>query len=134
VGAVVSYSPFRGKSLADLEPEDLQYVVSDGVCEGYTIEYKERPVDNQKLSRSIASFANQMGGWYVVGVKTDKHNRATEICGFEVTNFHDYLSTIRDVTLSRIRPVPYFEARLLEVGNDRVVAVVHVADEQTRPS
>jgi hypothetical protein len=97
-----------------------------------TVEFKSQPVSNKKLSHSLASFANSAGGWYIVGVETDADNVASSIPGCDLQG-RDYMSTIRDVAISSIDPVPLFEARLIHLSSGTSVVVVHVPNNQATP-
>lgn len=67
----MAYNPFDVLAGEPLTPEELQKLVSRSVAEGYFVEYKSMPPTNEKMGRSIASFANTYGGWYIVGVTTE---------------------------------------------------------------
>ena len=62
------FNPFGNTQLRDLTEADLQTLISNQVAEGYTVEYKEIPPDNKKIGRTLASFANTLGGWFIIGV------------------------------------------------------------------
>lgn len=128
----MAYSPFGGKPLSELVAEDLASLVDNGIAEGMTVEFKRQPVENRKLSHSIASFANTIGGWYIIGVETDADSVASTVPGCDLKG-RDYLSTIRDVAISCIDPVPLFEARTLPLAGGRSVVVVHVPNNQETP-
>lgn len=100
------YSPFDKEVHEKLTSDDLSSLVEREVAEGYYIEYKEDfPDKKQKIGRSVASFANTYGGWYIVGVKANKtNNTATEICGVNLSIRHDPISIVRDVVKSYVDP------------------------------
>ena len=128
----MGFSPFGGKSLAALTESDLRTLVTNGVAEGYTVEYKREPVSNAKLSHSLASLANTNGGWYIVGVVTDDSNVAVDVPGHDFSG-GDYLSTVRDVVTAHIGPALAFEARLIDLERGTSVLVVSVPDRQATP-
>jgi hypothetical protein len=131
----VAYTPFDGPINAQLTPADLQLLVTRQVAEGWFIEYKREFPDNQKIGRSIASFANMPGGgWYFVGVEAHRPtNIATKICGYDTTVTLDPIDKIRNVVKTNLDPVPVFHIQIVPLGPGRAVTVVHVPGEQDTP-
>ncbi len=127
------FNPFD-KPLGDaLTPDDLQKLVLRGVAEGYYVEYKSIILPNEKIAKSIASLANTYGGWYIVGVKTDSHNVANDICGFDPASCPDPLAKVREVVKSHISPTPVFLAQVVTLPTGNLVLVVYVPEEQDTP-
>src|SRR6266576_2604557 len=129
----MAYSPFKKSIRETLTPEDLQLLVTDSVAEGYFVEYKGTLLDSKKIAKSIASFANTYGGWYIVGVTTDGHNVAEKIPGFSLDNIHDPIATLRDSVRLGIDPVPVFFPQIVELSEKLVVLVVYIPGEQDTP-
>jgi len=88
---------------------------------------------NEKIGRSIASLANTYGGWYIVGIKTDAHNVANDVCGFVLADYPDPISKVREVIKSHIEPVPLFFSQVVNITSDRTVLVVNVPSGQGTP-
>lgn len=128
----MSYNPFD-TPIGELKTIDLQKIIDDGVAEGYFVEYKRELPSNEKVGKSIASFANTYGGWYIIGVKTDEHNVANEICGFSMKDCSDPIAKIRDIIKSHIDPIPIFIPQVIALTEDLIVLVVHVPAEQETP-
>jgi len=129
----MTYTPFT-KPLNELISDDLNILISEGISEGYWIEYKSEFQSSKKISKSIASFANTYGGWYFIGVDADKTlNKATNICGFSLTDIHDPISKLRDSIKANIDPTPVFYPKLINISSDRAVLVVQVPDNQETP-
>lgn len=129
----VPYNPFD-KPISDaLTPTDLHKLIERQVAEGYFVEYKGEMQSNPKLGKSIAALANTYGGWYIVGVKTDGHNIANDICGFDPATCHDPIAKMRDVVKSHISPTPLFYAQVVVLENRHLVLVVYVPDGQDTP-
>jgi hypothetical protein len=128
------YNPFE-KTINELIQEvDLEILVTNQIAEGYYIEYKrEIPKDKLKIARSLASLANTYGGWYIVGVETDKHNVATAISGFTPESCHDPISVIRDLVKHYINPVPILFPKVITLGNGNFVLIVYIPDQQETP-
>jgi predicted HTH transcriptional regulator len=126
-------NPFD-KHVDELKAADLQKLLEQSVAEGYYVEYKgDTFPGNPKIGHSVASFANTYGGWYIIGVKTDTHNVANDICGFDLTAYPDPISKVREIAKSHIDPVPIFYPRVIEIGSNRAVLVVQIPSEQETP-
>src|SRR3990172_8018277 len=120
----MAFDPF-GKPFAELQTQDLQLLVTNKVAEGYSVEYKSTFPSNIKTARSIASFANTIGGWYIVGVVSDPiTHEATTIPGCSSMDFPDPLSKVRDSVRSNTQPVPTFLSRVFTVSHGAAVVVV----------
>ncbi len=129
----MAYNPFN-KPIEDLHVTDLDVLKTDQVAEGYWVEYKRDFPSNDKIAKSVASFANTYGGWYFIGVEADKkQNTVTDICGFSLASVPDPISTTRDIIKSHIDPIPVFRSKLIRLNDDRAVLVVHVPDDQETP-
>ena len=126
------YNPFD-KPLGTLTPDDLQLLVERQVAEGYFVEYKSQFPSNQKVARSVASFANAYGGWYIIGVKANTQNQAQEICGFDLKITPDPISKVRDIVKSHTSPIPLFHQQMVTLPDERVVLLVYVPGDQDTP-
>jgi hypothetical protein len=127
------FNPFKKSFREPLTPEDLDVLVTDTVSEGYFIEYKGSFPASKKIAKSIASFANTYGGWYIVGVTTDEHNVAQHITGFSLDDCHDPIASIRDSIRLGIDPVPVFFPQVVTLAPKRAVLVVYIPGEQDTP-
>jgi Putative DNA-binding domain len=127
------FSPFKKSLRESLAPEDLQVLIADSVAEGYFVEYKSILPAPNKIAKSIASFANTYGGWYIVGVTTDGHNVAQRVAGFSLDDRHDPIASVRDSIRSGIDPVPVFFPQVVTLAPKLVVLVVYVPSEQDTP-
>ncbi len=127
------FSPFKKSLRESLTPEDLQVLVTDSVSEGYFVEYKGILPAATKIAKSIASFANTYGGWYIVGVTTDGHHVAQRIPGFSLDDCHDPIASLRDSIRSGVDPVPVFFPQVVTLAPKRAVLAVYVPGEQDTP-
>jgi len=127
------YNPFKKSIRETLTPDDLQVLITDSVAEGYFVEYKGTLLNSNKIAKSIASFANSYGGWYIVGVTADGHNVAQNIPGFSLDDHHDPIASVRDSIRSGIDPVPVFFSQVVTLAPKQVVLVVYVPGEQDTP-
>lgn len=127
------FNPFD-KPLGDaLSVDDLQKLVGRQVAEGYYVEYKRELPANLKIGRSVASLANTYGGWYIVGVKTDGHNVATDVCGFDLAACPDPIAKVREVIKTHISPTPVFFAQVVTLAGGQAVLVIYVPEDQDTP-
>lgn len=129
----MTYSPFDKPIREPLDESDLQKLISDSVTEGYYVEFKSDFPSNIKIARSIASFANTYGGWYIVGVITDNDNIARRIVGISRKLHPEPTKKITEVVKSNTDPVPIFHTRIVSLSSEMSVAVVFVPADQETP-
>lgn len=128
------YNPFN-KPITEIEYEDLKKLIENNISEGWCIEYKEKfPKDNKKIANSIASFANSEGGWYIVGIK-ENNNKSNpfEIVGFDLETYRKPDDKITNIVKGNIDPIPYFENKIVEIDENKVVLVVQVFESHDPP-
>ena len=65
------FNPFTKEIHEPLAIDDLSELITRKVAEGLYVEYKSTFQSNEKTARSIASFANSYGGWYIVGIEAE---------------------------------------------------------------
>ena len=73
------YRPFE-KELFELSGDDLAGLRH--VHEGWYVEYKSESIKPRDIAKSLASFANQLGGWLFVGVSEDRKRDIVKCCGW----------------------------------------------------
>lgn len=128
------FNPFDVPIGNKLSADDLKKLLERNVAEGYQVEYKSAFPANDKIGRSIASFANTYGGWYFVGVEADKFNNVpTNICGFSLTTFNDPIAKVRDVIKYHVDPMPTIFPQVVMLDSASAVLVVHIPSEQETP-
>lgn len=112
-----------------MEYSDLKTLLDNEVSEGWTLEYKQEIVKSKDIAKSIASFANSEGGWYIVGIK-EKENTSTaeKILDIDLNTSKKPDNTINTAIKSNVKPLPTFNMKLLENPDDpnKGVVVVHV--------
>lgn len=127
----MSYNPFENE-LFELEESDLETLIQNEIGEGWYIEYKrEIPIkssklDNLKISKSIAAFANTKGGWIFWGIDCDNKNKPTEIKGIDISGYSNFEDTISQIINSNIDPNPYYTFRAIPLANGLIVFVIKV--------
>lgn len=126
------FNPFE-KDIQYVELSDIESLRTKQVSEGFFIEYKSDFQSNQKISHSIASFANTHGGWYIVGIQTDVNNVPKEFTGFDLERSAKPKEKIRDIIASHVNPVPLFFSKVLEINNHRAILVVFIPEGWETP-
>lgn len=122
---MTNYNPFD-KKVSELEKKDLNNLINN-VAEGWFVEYKGDFPSKKKISRSIASFANSDGGWYIIGIDEEGNsNYAKEIVGFDINEYSKPKERIRNIVANNITPKPFFESKLIKINNEKAVLVIHI--------
>ena len=99
------------KQILEISEADLRALITDGVREGKTIEFKREInlADNdaqRKFFASVASFANTQGGDMVFGMNA-KDSIPTDICPLPSFNQDTDLIRLRDKIRAHIEPKVY---------------------------
>lgn len=113
-------------TIADLraDPSLLRRLVDEG--ETLYVERKERdPKDG--LGATVASFANTLGGWLLLGVTNDHR-----VVGYTPKGRTDLQDYIRDLLRSQVDPMPPFVADVVP-HPDGDVGVVRVFESSDQP-
>jgi predicted HTH transcriptional regulator len=106
------------------DPDLIKRLVYEG--ETLYVERKERdPKDG--LGATIASFANMLGGWLLIGVTNDR-----KIVGYEPPGTVDLQDYVRDVLRSQVDPIPPFAAEMLP-ADGHMIGVVRVPESSDQP-
>jgi hypothetical protein len=127
------YNPFE-KQIDELSLDDVKSLMSKQVKEGFYIEYKSKFVgDTLKIAHSIASFANTHGGWYFVGIDSDKTNLPKDFTGFSLTEEIKPIEHLRDIIKDKIDPFPVYFTKLIEIGGSRAILVVEIPESDETP-
>ena len=96
------YSPFSAP-LAQAASGELKEFYS--ISEGWHVEYKSLPIPPKDLAKSLSSFANQYGGWLVLGVVEDKRNlTAQEFPGLTQQQVSKVVQHLRDASRDCVNP------------------------------
>ena len=125
------YSPFSAP-LAQAASGELKEFYS--ISEGWHVEYKSLPIPPKDLAKSLSSFANQYGGWLVLGVVEDKRNlTAQEFPGLTQQQVSKVVQHLRDASRDCVNPEVYYEHRVFDGPIEEValptgksIVVVHV--------
>ncbi|MEA3255186.1 MAG: helix-turn-helix domain-containing protein [Candidatus Altiarchaeota archaeon] len=104
------------------EKELKKLIVDD---EGVTLEFKRQGIDNFKLARSMASFANMRGGLIVVGVDDGKTRYEGRLRGVSGSGIDKLDLQIGNVASDQIKPrlIPRIEHRILD---DKKLVLIYI--------
>jgi hypothetical protein len=122
------------KQLEQLNEEDLYQLQKEGVEEGVLLDYKSDWIENKKLAKAVASFANTHGGHLVIGVAADKdRNVPVDFPGLELVD--GIKEKVGAVCRSRISPAPVFRMKLVHLSDKpgRTVLVIEVPESPQPP-
>jgi len=110
-------------ALAELTVDDLTRMLT--LDETLFVEHKSdlRPDSAYNLASTVASFANTLGGWLLLGVRNGKP--VTEPGNWFDPSGPPLVDVVRNRLRMEIDPLPAFEARVIEHA-DGPVGVVRV--------
>ncbi|GAG88652.1 unnamed protein product, partial [marine sediment metagenome] len=125
------YNPFKN-SFAELKPSDLKELYS--VSEGWYVEYKSQQISVKKLGKSISSFANQYGGWLIMGVEEDQKTLAAKsFPGIDIAEIECVYQNLRNASKDVVNPEVYYETKefrgpIKEIGlnRDRAILIIRI--------
>lgn len=119
---------FRSATLGQLTTEALSTMLGEG--ETLFVEYKTDIAKGKgkTLSVAVASLANSLGGWVLIGVRDD----GTPIPEWEPPA-GELVDTVRQRLESNIDPMPSFAARVAETAEGHRVGVVRVYESADTP-
>lgn len=128
---VQRFSPFR-RSLHELTGDDLSVLYD--VAEGWYVEYKSQRITVNRLAKSLSAFANQYGGWLVLGAQENSDTHTVEFFpGVNVADVEAFFIDLRNAAKDRINPEVYFRAHVIhgpwpsiDLQQNRSVVVVFV--------
>jgi len=96
------YNPFI-KPLEELEYSDIEAFCKRGVAENIYLDYKQE-IKADKLSQSIASFANTKGGILLIGVSEDKTTKLPD--KWDGIDDSGTLSETLNQIIANVTPIP----------------------------
>lgn len=131
----------------NLTKNDLQNLVDEKISENKELEYKDYTFENgkmkkladkqkDKLMKEVVAFANTNGGTIIIGIKESEDRFPTELSGvgFGMKYFDEWLSSFRQLVLSRIRPHLHgVECIPIELDENNIVIAIFVPKSYARP-
>jgi hypothetical protein len=118
----------RRLTLADFADDRVQDRLDALIGAGETL-FVERKVGEPKdgLGATVASFANTLGGWILLGVSNDG-----EVIGFEPPGRVDLQDWVRDVVRPQVDPLPPLAAASVH-RDGKQVGIVRIAESLDTP-
>ncbi|MEP1740179.1 MAG: ATP-binding protein [Kangiellaceae bacterium] len=107
-----SFYPFKN-SLEEIDSSDLELLKD---CpEGWYLDYKSRPLKIVDYAKHIAAFANQYGGWLILGVTEleDGTKRPDRFDGFDAKELEKVATDIREASAAHINPPVLYEEKVV---------------------
>lgn len=134
-------SLFDMKNITSLQ---LQELIDNKVFENKELEYKDysfadgKIPDKQKdkFMKEIAAFANTNGGTIIIGMQENEDRLPINLsgAGLSMGEFDNWLSSFRQLVLSRIRPHLHgIECVPVEISDSNIAIVIYVPKSYARP-
>lgn len=122
---------FSHGALIDLSPDDLGRMLE--LDETLFVEHKADIGEESayQLVRAVASFANTVGGWLLIGV-TDRRPNGNAARWVDPEGSPTLVDAVRTKLIGQIDPLPPFEARTI-THSDGPVGVVRVYESSDTP-
>jgi predicted HTH transcriptional regulator len=126
----VALGSFSHGALVDLSSDDLSRMLE--LYETLFVEHKSDISQESAhgLVRAVASFANTVGGWLLIGVKDSRPTGAA--MRWTASDAPTLVDAVRDILRGEIDPLPAFEARVID-HPEGPVGVVRVYESSDTP-
>ena len=122
------------KPIHELTFEDVVAFCKRGIPENKQLDYKYMlPKNHEKFAKTIASFANAMGGTIIVGVQDDKNDKpAPPFLGIA---YHEKVrNSIEDIIQTHIDPIVFVDVNIcLNKRKDRMFVVIDIPQSNLTP-
>ncbi len=108
--STIGLNPF-GKELSSVTAADL--AVLRTTYEGWYVEYKRQRIEPERIARTVASFANQQGGWLFFGIEESKDRTAGAFVGIDDNDLAPLEQAVHDAVRSHVNPHPFFKTHVV---------------------
>lgn len=125
---------FFNKPINELTYEDVAAFCQKQIPEGKQLDYKYMlPKDNEKFAKTIASFANAMGGTIIIGVNDDKNDKPKP--PFTGIAYHEKMrNSIEDIIQFYIDPIVFVDINVcVNRRRDKMFVVVDIPQSNLTP-
>lgn len=122
------------KPIHDLTFEDVVEFCKRQLPEGKQLDYKYMlPKNKEKFAKSIASFANALGGTIIVGVQDDKNDKPQ--APFTGIAYHEKMrNSIEDIIQTYIDPIVFVDVNIcVNKKADRMFIVINIPQSNLTP-
>lgn len=108
-----SYYPFKN-DLENVDESDL--ILLKNVSEGWYIEYKSQGLKIPDFAKHLAAFANQYGGWLIIGISesNDGNRTAEDFKGIPNSEIDRVSRDIREASAAHISPEVLYEEKIVQ--------------------
>lgn len=131
-------------NLKNIKKADLQALIDNQVFENRELEYKDYSFEGGKLPdkqrdkfmKEIAAFANTNGGTIIIGMQEDENRLPTKLSGtgMGLGDFDGWLSSFKQMVLSRIRPHLHgIECVPVVLEDNNIAIVISIPKSYARP-
>lgn len=131
-------------NIKNIQKADLQALIDNQVFENRELEYKDysfaggKLPDKQrdKFMKEIAAFANTNGGTIIIGMQEDENRFPTKLsgAGMGLGDFDGWLSSFKQMVLSRIRPHLHgIECVPVALEDNNIAIVISIPKSYARP-
>ena len=125
---------FFDKPVNDLTFEDVVQFCQTQQPEGKQLDYKYfLPKNKEKFAKTIASFANALGGTVIIGVNDDKNDKPK--APFTGIPYHEKMrNTIEDIIQTYIDPIVFVDVNTcVSKDGQRMFVVVNIPQSNLTP-
>ena len=122
------------KPVHELTFEDVVAFCKRGLPENKQLDYKYMlPKNHEKFAKTIASFANAMGGTIIIGVQDDKNDKPAP--PFTGIAYHEKVrNSIEDIIKTNIDPVVFVDVNIcINKRGDRMFVVIDIPQSNLTP-
>jgi hypothetical protein len=126
------------KDINKIEESDLVSLKENSISEGRTIEYKQSlptDIDKDKIKflAGISSFANGIGGDYIIGIVENK-GVPTDVTGIEVDDIDKEKLRLEQIIRTGISPsIPSVLIRDILLANKKVIFLIRIPQSWISP-